>query len=51
MCSWLFEAALTMCPVDAVQDKRGAVEMQQLDAGQHLQGPDQDLRPHASSAQ
>ncbi len=36
---------------DAVQNERGAVKMQQLDAGQHLQGPDQDFRPHASSAQ
>ncbi len=40
-----------MVLVDAVQDKRGAVKVQQLDAGQHLQGPDQDFRPHASSAQ
>lgn len=36
---------------DTVQDKRGAVKMQRLDAGKHLQGPDQDLRPDAPSAQ
>ena len=35
----------------AVQDERGAVQVQQLDAGESVQGPDQDFRPHASLAQ